>query len=543
MKKPSKIEAACFFPTPEHPYFHLKASFILGSREHYEITEIKVNGKRVRDYETYHDGLFVKDHAVKGGGLSSVAVRCDWKRNEDILVNFKGESKDKKEKLSFSLKTKTPYYNGYWDSAWRYYAGVVCTETAGISRDNEPVHLTLGLYTDRIADPEREIRIISVDPETGIQKEVPSQVYDVSRYECDKQSDRYQPTTVVEVFFYASVPAYSSKVYLAYYGNPKARRPVYKSNFEVCGKGLGLTLENEYYKTLLHEKSGAIDEIHMKMGANRIFAHHLETNGALHWNPGLYAPPRPWMHASDWDPPKNYSKLAGPLFVTTQRSGPMDQYPESNISINYKFYDRVPYILMSSSIEIKKELSVKALRNGEVVLNRELVEEFAWRDPDGYLGSMRVLEGPRHPKHAKVLPYDVPWVCFFNRKYQSGLGLININVTNFNNDGGLCRLFQPYSYLQWGPWIYYARPLVYTFASSNPGRLIPVPAGNVYYEEMAFLPVRFGMEKEHIQYLDDLYLKLTSPLYIKVIEDTDPRAPEGFMPPILLSEFEEMEDD
>ncbi len=543
LKKPSNIEADCIFPSSEHPFYHLRTSFNLDQVLQYQIKQVKVNGKRVRDYTTYHNHSFLKDHMIEGGGLSEVVIRCDWKCGEDIAAVIEGESCNGKGSLSFTVKTKAPSYNGYWNPSWKYYAGIICTETAGITRVDEPVHVTLVFYSDRVANPEKEVRIVSIDPESGIHREVPSQVYGISCYKCDRPSVRYQPTTVFEVIFYADVPANSSRVYLAFYGNPDAPDPDYSGDLHVSGKGLGLSLENQFYKALLSEKSGVIDEIHMKMGVNRIFAHHLETNGALHWNPGLYAPPRQWIHASDWDPPESYSQLAGSLFATARRSGPLDHYPESNISINYKFYDRVPWIIMSSTIEIKKEIAVKALRNGEIVLNQEFVNEFAWRGPDGTASSMIIKDGPRHPEHAKVLPYDTPWACFFNRKYQCGLGMVTLKVTNFRSDGGLSRTFQPYSYLQWGPWVYYARPLVYTFASNNMGRLIPVPAGNIYYEEMAFLPVRFGMEKAHIQYLEDVYTKLSNPLYIRVIEDTDTRAPEGWLPPILVEEFEEMEDD
>jgi len=543
MRKPRNLEAVTAFPSPKYPFYHIKASFFVDRKLEYEIGEVRVNGDRVRDYTTSHNGIHLKDRHIQGGGLSEVVIRSDWRCGEDLKIGLKGRSKKNKDSLSFSMRTTASSYGGYWDPSWKHYAGIVLSETAGVSRANEPVHVTLALYSDRVGNPEKEVRVVAVDPETGVQTEIPSQVYATSRYRCKTQTERYQSTTALDVCFYADVPADSERVYLAFYGNPDARLPDYKGRLKVSGRGLGLTLENPFYKTVLHEKSGSIDEIHMKMGADRVFAHHLETNGALHWNPGLYAPPRPWIHTSDWDPPKNYTKTGGPLFFTTARSGPLDLYPESHISINYRFYDRVPWIVMSSTIRITKELSVKALRNGEIVLNRELVEEFAWRGPDGTVDSMIITDGPRHPEHAKVLPYDTPWVCLFNRKHECGLGLLTLEVSNFNEDGGLCKLYNPYSYLQWGPWVYFARPLVYTFVSNNPGRLIPVPAGNVYYEQMAFLPVRFSMEEEHIEYIDRLYTSLSNPLYSAVFEDTDPRAPEGWMPPILVEEFEEMEDE
>ncbi len=535
------IKLNCLFPTAKHPFYHLRAYKNFDKSIEYRIKKVLVNGEPVRDYYVYYKDFFQKNRIVQGGGLNEILIRWDWKNGEEIAVEISGVAVNKKDELSLSGRMSAPHYGGYWDPSWKYYAGIVCKETAGVSRIGEPVHVTLALYSDRVTVPEKELRIIAVDSETGETEEIPSQVYAQSKYMCEEPSERYQPTTIFEVAFFADVPANSSRVYLAFYGNPDARMPEYKSGLKINGKGLGLSLNNQFYNVCLSERSGAIDEITVKMGLDCTFDHHLETNGAVHWNPGIYAPPRPWLHASDWDPPDKHSSILGNIFAMTSRSGPLDHYPETEISITYTFYDRVPWILMSSTIEIKKDIDLKALRNGEIVLNREVAHEFAWREPDGYIGSMIITDGPRHPRQAKVLPPDNPWVCFFNRDRHCGLGMVTIKLANFRKDGGFSRTLQPYSYLHWGPWIYYARPLIYTFLSSNPGRLVNVPAGNVYYEKVAFLPVRYEDDHQTYDFLERTYRQLANPLYVSVVEDTDQRAPRKWMPPILVEEFEEME--
>ncbi|MGB5933682.1 MAG: hypothetical protein WBH57_11525, partial [Anaerolineae bacterium] len=122
-------------------------------------------------------------------------------------------------------------------------ASVVFTENAGLKRNREPVHLTLGLYADRLRDPPREIRVVSVDPETGRHTEVPSQVYEVSTWS-DRADIHCQPTTTCKVAFFADVPARSSSLYLVFYGNPAAERPTYASDLRVEGEGLGFNVEN-----------------------------------------------------------------------------------------------------------------------------------------------------------------------------------------------------------------------------------------------------------------------------------------------------------
>jgi hypothetical protein len=527
------------YPTARHPFYHLNIPITVDRGSGFRIGGIALNETRAIDYVVYQNHRIQHDKRIRHSGVNVVVVRHDWKRGEKLNLRIRGKTKNGDAK-SFEIRATAPERGGYWDARWPFYTSIVCSESEGLPRSNEPVHVTLAFYSDRIQDPERELRIVSVNPATGEAKEVASQVYGVGRYDHDKPDTRYQPTTVCEAAFLADVPAYGSRVYLACYGNPDAKKPVYQSGLVTGGEGLGLDLENRHYGVKLSNTSGAIDEIHLRGEFPCVFEHHLETNGALHWNPGVYAPPRPWLHASDWDPPERYEKVQGPVFTMTKRSGTLEHYPEIEVSITYLFYDRVPYVLVTSTLEIKKGITVKALRNGEIVLNRDLVEEFAWREPDGSTGCMIITDSPRHPAHAKVLPHDTPWAVLFNRMRRCGLGLVNVDSTNFRSDGGLCRTFRPYYYLQWGPWVYYARPLVYTFISSGPGRFIPVSAGNVYYEKMALVPLVYDDDKSSARYLDQVYERLRKPLSVKIVEDTDPRAPKEWMAPILVEEFEEM---
>ena len=534
------VKVQCVYPTTIHPFYHLAAHITIQDQAQFRVKSVSVNRKPVLDFFVYHNSRFQKNGAVRASGNNTLIIRFDWKAEEDIKVAIAGALNSTDGQVVIKTSASAPAHGGYWDPKWPFYSSIVCTETAGLSRLNEPVHTTLAFYSDRVEDPAVELRIVRLDPKTGEAEEIPSQVYSVERYHHDEPGERYQPTTICEVAFPATVQAYNSQVYLAFYGNRDAAIPKYHSALEMKGTGLGLSLENQHYRIRLSETSGAIDEITMKTGSKYTFEHHLETNGALHWNPGIYAPPRPWLHASDWNPPGRYSEMHGPVFTMTKRSGTMDHYPEAEISVTYFFYDKVPWVLMTSTIEIRKDISVKALRNGEIVLNRELVDEFAWREPDGTSGSMVIEDSPRHPRHAKVLPYNTPWACFISREHECGLGMITVELTNFRNDGGMCRTFRPYSYLQWGPWAYYARPLVYTFISSGPGRLIPVPAGNMYYEKMAFVPVELEDEKAGFRFLDQVHHQLKNPLSVSIVEDTDQRAPKKWVAPVLVEEFAEM---
>jgi hypothetical protein len=548
---PMTVSGNCCFPTPEHPFYHIRLSFSLNEGERYQIKRVQVNGVRVREFEPFHNTRFLKDQMLEGGGASELVLRWSWKAGEEAAVEAIGEAEQGKKPLTLKTRVPASAYGGYWDPAWKYYASFVCSELAGIDRFDEPVHAGLAVYSDRIQDPEKELRIVAVDSVSGAHHEVPCQVHEVRQFTAEGLTigEEYQPTTTFQVAFFADVPAYSSRVYLAFYGNPKAKAPAYADGLTVSGEGVGLTIDTPYYTALLHPKSGAIDEIHMKMGVNAKFYHHVETNGALQWNPCFYAPPRPWLHASDWDPPPNHSVLQGPVFVSTMRSGHVEPYrDESHMAVTYRFYSRTPWIWYSTKLEVRQDIAAKALRNGEIVLRRKLVDEFAWRNMDGTVGCMKITDGPRHPRTAKVLPAETPWTCFLNRTGRYGLGIITSKLVDFRADGGLPKLFNRYCYLQWSKWVYFSRPLVYTFLTSgkappNSARQVPVTAGNIYYEEMALYPLVIRPEGEDFEALELAHARLTNPLSVMIVEDTDPRAPEGWVQPVLVQEFDEFADD
>ena len=194
--------------------------------------------------------------------------------------------------------------------------------------------------------------------------------------------------------------------------------------------------------------------------------------------------------------------------------------------------------------DVVDDLHVKALRNGEFVFNHAIVREFAWKKPDGGIGSMVIKEGQRHPKHALRIEPDTPWMAFYSREHACGFGGITLRLAEMRRGDGLVRSDYPFIYLAWGPWTYFSRVYTYTFGSNNPQRMIPVPKDSTYYEQMAFLPFKLGKtDEDRFADLERQQQKLAHPLDVRVDMDTDERVPEEWVPPILVAEFEELEDD
>jgi hypothetical protein len=200
--------------------------------------------------------------------------------------------------------------------------------------------------------------------------------------------------------------------------------------------------------------------------------------------------------------------------------------------------------MMTSTLDVIKNLDVQALRNGEIVLNHNVVREFAWKQMNGDVDTVVIKERPRHPTRGLDLDARTPWWAFFNRDVPCALAAINLELSSMRRNEGLAR-WEPYFYMHWGPWAYCARPLVYTFATPNPQRLIRVPETSSYYERMAIYPCRLGTtDKDRFVPVEQVYQRLARPLSTSVTAfDIDSRVPEEWVPPILVSEFEEMEDE
>lgn len=410
--------------------------------------QVRVDGQRSRDFCVSRAGSPTPyGDQLSGATKEELVLRLDWSNDSAHRVEVDVESADGRT-ITLTTEATAPQRGGWWHGDWRYYASLVVRETAGIARTNEPIHALLGLYADRLTDPAREIRFVGINPSSGAPHETPCQVYDISVY--DAESDQFnQPTTTFEVAFLADVPAHARKVYLIFYGNPHAPAPHYASDLHISGESLAFTIDNDYYRARLHARAGTLDDVLLKGGANTLFEHHVENNGALHWNPGVYTRERRWAHQSDWNPPPTELSYGGPVFFMTRRSGPLPSYPEVLCTVTYTFYAHQPYIMMSSSLDIIDDIDVHALRSEEAVFNHKVVREFAWKQPNGDVGTVVIKTLPRHPVPAMEIDARAPWWAFFNRDVPCALAAINLELLGMQRADGLAQ-WKPYFYLHWG---------------------------------------------------------------------------------------------
>jgi hypothetical protein len=300
---------------------------------------------------------------------------------------------------------------------------------------------------------------------------------------------------------------------------------------------MGRTIENSFYRVTLNKKSGVIYEVTEK-STKTLFEHKLETNGSIHWNPCLYSPPHTWTHTSDWENPP-YVEVNGPLYYSIRIAAPLPFYPQALCSVTYHFHARVPYILVQTTIGITENMYVQALRNGEIVFNKEVFKNVGYKTMDGRVETIDLLHTRRHPDHVVTLRPDTPWVTFSNQDKGVAFASLFLDLAMTNIEGGEASTEQPFIYIQNGPWYYLARGLVYSFGTNNQIRMLPVRKGSVYAERLAFYPFSFKKNEGYSVQADKLFNMLKHPLSIMESIETYTENPEGWVTPILTEPFEE----
>jgi hypothetical protein len=553
--KPLKINnLELAYPSPAIPFYHFNAELEL---PHASIIEVvaEVNGKVLR-FIDLHRSDELKDHnrpplshrPPSGYGLSQdgtlyyhphVVGWMQWEPGKEyeikITVRLKKNIQASKDDvfLTATKKLKAPEGVAVFSSEWKNYKALVVSETAGIARTGSPMEVLLPFYPDEAQHLTREIRVVAIDPVSHEFTEIPSQVYDIKKYlkEDDLDPDEngnptretplWLPTLTARVAFLADVPARTSKVYLVYYNNENALTKQYETDLKIQGQAPGLQVDNNFYSIGLHPDSGHLDQITLKTKPESPLFHRMETNGAIHWNPGIFSPPRPWTHTADWKPAKNVNFMPGPIISTTEVWDQLREIPEVDASVRYEFYPNQPYFVSTTSMRINKRIDCIALRNAEIVFKREQITHAAWYDV--VRDEIIVYNVAEMPDLTDLLMEDdVPWITFYNE--ETGIGFCGIQLSYAN--AGLesrPRLLNPYMYITGGPWIYWARALSLSFISSNMQQMIPAMEGNFFTEKWAYLTYEIEKGDKPFSPVLGWHKRLTNPLKVRLMEEVDDR--------------------
>ena len=542
------------YPCPGIPYYHFLAELELPWVSIIEV-EMTVNGtvlratdlRRIDEMEDLSRPPLA-DRPPSGYSMSQdvtlysrfcVIGWVKWKPGENYNIRINVRMKKSIHPASDDViltainSITAPSGIPVFDENWKNYKSVVLSETAGIERTGEPVEVLLAFYPDEAQQIVRDIRVVSVDPETYALTEVMSQVYDIRKFmeEDNLAPDEngnptrkvplWMPTVTARVAFLADVKAKSSCVYLIYYNNENALNKIYKTDLQVLGEVPGLQIDNNIFTVFLHPNSGHLDQITLKSNPDAPLFHRMETNGAIHWNPDIYIPPRPWAHTADWKPPANIYSVSGPIIAKSEVWDQLRGVPEVDASVRYEFYPGVPYFISSTVMRINETVNCLALRNAEIVFKRELLTHAAWYDI--IRDTVIVYDVSNMPDLTDLkMEADVPWITFYNEKTGIGFAGIQLDYANTGLESQV-RLLNPFFYITCGPWIYWARGLSHSYLSSNMQQMIPVPKGSEFFEKWAYLIYETDKDGKPYTAVEEWQKKLTQPLRIRLVEEVDSR--------------------
>jgi len=548
----TKIELG--YPCPGIPFYHFKAELELPVSSIIEV-EAAVDGKVLRATDLRRESDMedlnkppLSERPPSGYSLSqdgthyknlNVVGWVRWQPGQEYTIRLSVRMKKSVHAskddvwISSTKKVLAPQGGIAYNKEWKSYKSVVLSETGGISRTNEPVEVLLAFYPDEAQQLIRDIRVMAVNPEDHTLTEVPSQVYDVMEYlneddlapDADgnptRQVPLWLPTVTARVAFLADVPAKSSRVYLVYYNNPDAMVKLYQTDLRVQGEEPGLQIDNSAFSVALHPNSGHLDQITLKSKPDFPFFHRLETNGAMHWNPDIYVPPRPWTHTADWKPPRNIKTVSGSVVARSEVWDFLREVPEVDASVRYEFYPGVPYFISTTTMRINETVNALALRNAEMVFKREQITHAAWYDV--VRDQVIVYDVTNMPDLTDLkMEADVPWIIFFNKEQGIGFAGIQLSYANAGLESPT-RLMNPFFYITAGPWIYWARGLSHPFLSSNMQQVVPALKGNVFSEKWAYLVFETNKTPEPYTPVIEWHKRLTQPLRIQLVEEVDER--------------------
>jgi hypothetical protein len=446
--------------------------------------------------------------------------------------------------LSGALSAQT---NPTWNPAWKQSQKVMVQETAGIDRIREPVDIEMQFaelvtkknFTSIPDFVKRDIRVVWYSPADKSFLEIPSQVYDIKTGKVAAK-DSANIAVRARIAFFTDIKAYTTGTYFVYYGNPDAPAPKYQSPLSVKGEGVKYTIDNNHYRIMTEEKSGQIDQIDLKFSSKASFRFKY---GTVHWNPDFIVIPDDfpktgytWYYAHHFvDPPHEVE--SGPIFFSIKRSQLIPNQDTAYMEVYYRFYAGLPWFIMTSRIEAKKDCRTFAIRNDELAFGRTDFTHAGWRDktPDmldtdnGEIGTTKVwgddtIRLGGHPLGSS-LPANMAWFSLCNIKNGDAVASIRLGWENKNVlTGEPSPLYNSHTVIsEHEEGFYWFRSLIYSprgFATMSQSEidknLIPVPKGSSYYEKNAYLLFEFGMEKK-FEPVDALNFQLKAPLNVKVI--------------------------
>lgn len=525
-----KVINVTFHPPNETVRFYHASVSLSESDSPYEIEKILADGKAEAYFPFVAGEPWQREYTPEGGSVDPnmpegkeavLHVRCPWEtgKNHSFQVVYSEQGEDATKVLV--TESVAASENEFPFPGWSEHRLLILAEDYGYARENEPVLTFVSAERVTVASWEKEVRVARYNFDSGSAEGIPSQVL----YENTAKAtpDVELEYTTCELAFLADAPANSKAGYLLFFGNPGAERPDYRSQLAVVQNASDeRVVENEFFEITLHKESGQINDFISKTYGTG------PKNGfgcdkyRLHYNPDCWVKGRSWSHTNKWNPPPEETWVEGPSAVVSRRWGALPWVPEVEVQVLYHFFDRVPYVLVESTIDVVEDVVVNALRNEEIVIEGSdtVVDHVAWRRKNGeVVYKPAELEPGLSRGMLGIVEPDAPYVALISEK--NGFGMAGIRLAQFAGSRGAAppvvanamTVFADYGW----DFKYWSRSLVYPWGDKVPDIPTVINKDTFYSEKSAYLlfPIGKGNSpKEKLAYLEDLYPRLQKPLRI-----------------------------
>jgi hypothetical protein len=281
----------------------------------------------------------------------------------------------------------------------------------------------------------------------------------------------------------------------------------------LLGQGPGKSVRTPKLVLELSPQSGQVNTIESPEVGVKLY----NKAGVIHWNPDVFVPGIAWDHSFDWNPPPEFAEKNGSFFYLNSRKGPLPRIKDVFLEVKYTVEANAPYFISETRMHFLNDLGVIAVRNDEMVLFKELFDSLVYRDKARRLVQMPLAEKSRVPFGlVHSAPESLDWVGLVNTKEAYGFFSLRLNAAagNLEIPGEFHHRAGTYFYAPSdGNYVYWVRPLIYTWAEFTTSNLLTfVPKGSFFYEKNAYLLLR--LDDDWPRRLDDWHKTLTNPLRV-----------------------------
>ena len=491
-------------PTWDSPRYEIRLPFSV-DKVPFTLREFRLNGTAVEAFRVFRAGKLADIAKPLDKGVYEIVLDHSWTsgRRYDLCIVYQGNDQAKPAKINAAAVS--PASGGVpLGSAEGFHRVFKVEETAGLERTNEIIELVVTASKANLPAP--ELRLFD-----GL-KEIPHVILDFKGSNLVESVGKTNPPSVtVKMACPVSVGPKGKKILLVLEGKTQVPPP---GGITLTGEGLGKTLTTPHLVLGFHPKSGQILTIDAQTAAGPVKLWNKA--GVIHWNPDVFVPGVAWDHSFDWDPPASFEEKKGSFVYINARKGPMRRIQEVSLEVRYRVDAFHPWFVSETRMEVEKDIGVIAVRNDEMVLYKELFDSFMYR-AGGEVVTGPLAELPERPFGlAHIAPPDLTWVGLVNTREKYGFFSVRMAAaaSNLGLGGDLPLKAGTYIYAPSdGDYVYWVRPLVYTWADYATNNLVSfVPAGSFFYEKNAYVVLRLdeGTPRE----LDRLARMLREPLRV-----------------------------